>query len=127
MVMYTLIIKKSFNTPDVHFDAESGELKLEGRSIPENPENLYMKMIRWIHEYFENPKELTRAVINLEYVNSGSSKFLLEILRVMKKYHDRGNSCVVDWYYEEEDERIMELGLHYKSTTELPFNMHEIY
>jgi len=125
--MYALIIKKSFNSPDVHFDPESGEIKLEGRSIPENPDNLYMKMIRWVHEYFENPKELTRAIIKLEYVNSGSSKFLLEILRIMKKYHDQGHKCVVDWYYEEEDERIMELGSHYESTIELPFNMHVIY
>lgn len=124
--MKELIIENSFNTPDINFNPISGEFMLEGRSIPENPETFYMKLIEWIHNYFEDPCDLTRAVIKLEYVNSGSSKFLLEILRVMKAYHDQGKKCVVDWYYEEEDERMMELGSHYESTTELPFNMHVI-
>jgi len=125
--MKELIIEKSYNTPDIHFNPESGELRLEGRSIPENPETLYMKMLEWVHDYFKDPRDLTRVIIVLEYVNSGSSKFLLELLRIMKQYHDQGKECKVEWYYEEEDERIMELGSHYEMTTGLPFNMHVIH
>ena len=62
MAIDALNIEKSVNTPEVHFDPESGELKLEGRSIPENPDDLYIKLIGWIHEYFKEPRELTRAL-----------------------------------------------------------------
>jgi hypothetical protein len=125
--MKELILEKTFSTPEVNFDPKTGELKLGGRSIPENPDDLYMGMLEWIHEYFKDPCDLTRVIVMLEYVNSGSSKFLLEIFRVMKRYHDKGHACIVDWYYEEEDERIMELGTHFALTTELPFTMHIIH
>lgn len=122
--MKDLIIEKTYSTPEVHFNPKTGELRMGGRSIPENPDDIYLSMLQWLHEYFKDPCDLTRVIVTLEYVNSGSSKFLLEIFRVMKRYHDEGHACVVDWYYEEEDERIMELGTHYASTTQLPFNMH---
>ena len=125
--MKELVIDKTFATPMVDFNPKSGELKIEGRSIPENPDDLYFKILDWIHEYFKKPLELTKIIAKLEYVNSGSSKFLLEIFRVLKRYHDEGKECVVEWYYEEEDESIMELGNHFESTTGLPFNMHVIY
>lgn len=125
--MKELVIDKTFTTPSVDFNPKSGELKIEGRSIPENPDDLYFKLLDWIHEYFKKPLELTRIIVKLEYVNSGSSKFLLEIFRVLKRYHDEGKECVVEWYYEEEDESIMELGSHFESTTGLPFNMNVIY
>ena len=125
--MKELIIEAAYNTPFIHFDPGTGEMRIEGRSIPENPDDLYMRLIKWLHSYFEEPCPLTRAILKLEYVNSGSSKFLLEILRIMSKHHEQGKKCEVDWYYEEEDERIMELGYHFESTTELPFNMHIIY
>ncbi len=124
--MKELIIEKSYSTPEVNFNPKTGEFKLGGRSIPENPDDIYLKMLDWIHEYFKEPCDLTHVVVMLEYVNSGSSKFLLEIFRIMKRYHDQGHECIVEWYYEEEDERIMELGTHFASTTQLPFNMHMI-
>ncbi|UCG26709.1 MAG: DUF1987 domain-containing protein [Bacteroidales bacterium] len=125
--MKELIISQTFSTPGVVFNPKSGELKIEGRSIPENPDDLYLKLLEWIHGYFKKPAELTRIIVKLEYVNSGSSKFLLEIFRTLKRYHDEGKESVVEWYFEEEDESIMELGGHFESTTGLPFNMHIIY
>lgn len=125
--MKELIIEKTQNTPEINFNPGTGEIKIKGRSIPENPDDMYLRILKWIHEYFKDPQPLTRVIVKLEYVNSGSSKFLLEIFRVMKSYSDQGHECIVDWYYEEEDESIMELGGHFKSTTELPFNMHVVY
>ncbi len=123
--MEELVIKKTSNTPNVHFDPELGILKLEGRSIPENPSDFFERLIAWIEKYFNNPKEITRIDLNLEYINSGSSKYLLGIFRLIKKRFDEGKNCIVNWYYEEDDEAILSLGEHYKSTIKIPFNLIE--
>ncbi|MCK5764004.1 MAG: SiaC family regulatory phosphoprotein, partial [Clostridiales bacterium] len=80
-----------------------------------------------LKEYYKNPKEITRMDINLEYINSGSSKFLIELLRVLKTNYDLGKDCIVNWYFEEDDESIEELGLHYQATVKLPFKLIDFY
>jgi hypothetical protein len=123
--MEELKIDKTSNTPKVDFDPELGVLKIEGRSIPENPSDFFENLIGWIEGYYENPQETTRMDLNLEYVNSGSSKYLLGIFRLLKKRYDEGKKCIINWYYEEDDEAILSLGEHYKSTVKIPFNLIE--
>ena len=41
--MEDLYLKKTFNSPEVEFIADKGELSLEGRSIPDDPGELQMK------------------------------------------------------------------------------------
>jgi hypothetical protein len=124
-MMKELIISKSTNTPGITFIAETGVMKIEGRSIPENPGDFFDPLIEWLEEYFNNPTEITRFDMNLEYVNSGSSKYLLGIFRILKKKHDEGKLCIINWYYEEDDEAIYSLGEHYKNTVKMPFNLIE--
>ena len=123
--MEKLEIERKANTPSVLFDPESGSLKIEGRSIPENPGDFYDDLIDWIREYFKNPKSLTTFDLNLEYVNSGSSKYLLGLFRVMKEEVQKGHKININWYYEEDDEAIQSLGKHYKTSLKIPFNMIE--
>jgi hypothetical protein len=123
--MKELLIAKTGNTPGVHFSSEAGVMKLEGRSIPENPGDFFDPIIEWLDDYFAEPADLTRFDINLEYVNSGSSKYLLGIFRILKKKHDEGLMCIINWYYEEDDEAIYSLGEHYKNTVKIPFNLIE--
>lgn len=125
--MKDLIIESSKISPYVNFEHKSGIFRLEGRSIHENPEEFYRNIFSWIDNYFKTPAEKTVVIIELEYANSGSSKFLLEFLRKIKKYHDAGNSCLVEWYYEEEDEAIYNLGLHFKESVNIPFSLKIVY
>ncbi|MCF8381157.1 MAG: DUF1987 domain-containing protein [Bacteroidales bacterium] len=125
--MEEYLLKKTFNTPEVHFIPSEGYLKIEGRSIPEDPNEFYDSIIKLLKEYYKNPEEITRCDIKLEYINSGSSKFMLELLRILKINYDQGKDCIVNWYYEEDDESIQELGMHYKSTIKLPMKLIEYY
>ena len=123
--MEELLIEKTGNTPKVHFNHDAGKLVIEGRSIPENPGDFFEKLIDWLENYYKNPKETTQMFLNLEYVNSGSSKYLLGIFRMIKKRFDEGNNCIINWYYEEDDEAILSLGEHFKTTIKIPFNLIE--
>jgi len=125
--MKDLIIEKSKISPYVNFCIKTGIFRLEGRSIHENPNAFYGNVFKWVDKYFQDPAKKTMLIMKLEYANSGSSKFILELLRIIKKYYDAGNPCIVEWYYEEEDEAILNLGLHYKETVQIPFNIKIVY
>ncbi len=125
--MEDLYLKKTFNSPEVEFIAGSGELSVEGRSIPEDPGEFFERLIDWINQYFLNPHETTVMSIKLEYINSGSSKYMLELLRIMKINFDAGRDVQVKWYFEEGDESIEELGIHYEQTIQIPFEHIEYY
>jgi hypothetical protein len=120
-------LKKTFNTPEVKLNPSEGYLIIEGRSIPEDPNDFYEDIISHLEEYYQNPQVLTKIDLKLENVNSGSSKVLLEILRMIESQYDNDNDCIINWYYEEDDESIQELGQHYKNTVKVPFNLVEYY
>ncbi len=125
--MKELVIEKTVKTPYVHFDAESGILKIIGRSIPENPDEFFSKLFNWINEYFKNPQSETLINVQLEYINSGSSKFILEFFQLIQSYKSLGFSCKISWHYEEDDEAVLELGKHYQAIIDVPFKLVEIY
>lgn len=123
--MDKLYIEKNQNTPRVDFNPQTGIFSIEGRTIPENPGEFYDPILNWLIEYFESPAEKTVFSINLDYVNSGSSKYILGLFRVFKKKFLDGIDVEVNWYYEEDDEAIESLGEHYQSLLPFPFNMKE--
>ncbi len=125
--MEDIFLKKTFNSPEVEFIAASGDLNIEGRSIPEDPGEFFERLINWMNDYFLTPAEETVMNIKLEYINSGSSKYMLELLRILKLNYEAGKKVLVKWYYEEGDESIEELGQHYEQTMQIPFEIIEYY
>jgi hypothetical protein len=125
--MEDIYLKKTFNSPEVEFVASSGELNIEGRSIPEDPGEFFERLIDWLNDYFLDPREETVMNIKLEYINSGSSKYMLELLRILKENHQKGRKVLVKWFFEEGDESIEELGQHYEQTMQIPFEIIEYY
>ena len=125
--MENLCIEETIKTPGVYFDAQSGILKMNGRAIPENPEDFFVKIMDWVFDYFKNPPDETVVHVQLEYINSGSSKFILEFFHILEEKYKNGCYSKVKWYYEEDDEAVYELGKHYQSILELPFELIEIY
>ena len=125
--MEDLFLKKTFNSPEIEFIAGTGELSMEGRSIPEDPGEFFERLIDWVNDYFMNPASSTVFSIKLEYINSGSSKYMLELLRIMKSNHENGKNVHIKWFFEEGDESIEELGQHYEQTIQLPFEHIEFY
>ncbi len=83
--MKKLEISNTPNTPSISFDPELGIFKIVGRSIPENPGDFFDGLIEWLKKYFKNPAPKTILEMNLEYVNSGSSKYLLGVFRSIRR------------------------------------------
>ncbi|RLD44464.1 MAG: nuclear pore complex subunit [Bacteroidetes bacterium] len=121
--MDNLIIEGSKQTPEINFDAASGILSLSGRSIPENTFEFFNPVLNWLDAYALEAPDKVVAKINLEYFNTSSSKYILEILKRLKGILKDGKDVLVQWYYEEDDEEMMETGEDYEDVSGLTFEI----
>ncbi len=122
-----LEIQGTNKTPYIKFDPEAGELIMKGRSIPENAVEFYKPLVDWLNEYAKNPKDKTTVKIQLEYFNTSSSKCILDVFKKLEEIHKKeGKEVVINWYYEEDDEDMLEAGEDYQSILKIPFRMIEI-
>jgi hypothetical protein len=125
--MEHLKIEGSKQSPYVDFNADTGKLELSGRSIPENSFEFYNPLLEWLMEYAQNPKPLTILKVYLEYFNTSSSKYILEVLKKLKEVLKAdGAEVKVEWCYDEDDEEMMETGEDYEDVTGLEFEYKEI-
>ena len=124
--MKNLEIEPKFNTPSIDFNAGSGYLLMKGRSIPEDPDSFYEPILSWLDEYFKETGQETILEFRLEYVNSGSSKYILELLRRLHKLVKKGKKINIIWCFETDDESIEDLGEHYKYTVDIPMEIREV-
>lgn len=121
--MEDIKIEGTPKTPTVEFKHSDGTLLIKGRSIPENSIEFYKPLIDWIGAYAQSPQENTLVSIKLEYFNTSSSKCILD---VFKKLESVGSNVLIKWYYEEDDEDMLEAGEDYDAIINLPFNMIEV-
>lgn len=113
-------------TPTVNFNDEDGNLRLQGRSIPENSIEFFKPLIDWVESYARRPKDNTVLHVQLEYFNTSSSKCILDLFKKLENIRNTGHGVKVVWYYEEDDEDMLEAGEDYKAIINVPFEMIQI-
>jgi hypothetical protein len=118
--MENLQIAGSSKTPEITFDASNGTLIIAGRSIPENSIEFYKPLLLWMENFSKTNPEQTLLQVKLEYFNTSSSKCLLDIF---KKLETIGGKTQVEWYYEQDDEDMLEAGEDYEAIIHVPFKM----
>ena len=62
--------------------------------------------------------------IQLEYFNTSSSKCILDDFKKLETLS--GTSITINWYYEEDDEDMLEAGEDYQALVDIPFKMIEV-
>jgi hypothetical protein len=116
--------KKSNTTPYVSF--KDGILEMSGKSIPENPREVFDPLLNVFNEYSINPLHKTVLNFEFEYVNSSTSRCLMNLLGISEKIAQSGKEVTVNWYYEKNDEDIYDLGENMKELINVPFNLLEM-
>lgn len=107
--MDPILIGATEHSPLVDFDP-SGKLLIEGRSIPEDVNKLFVPLFE-----FASTIEAENVVfdINLEYFNTATSKRLLELLKRLDT-NNKIKNFTVNWHYENDDEDSREMGEIYE-------------
>jgi hypothetical protein len=116
-----LLIEETKTTPFISI--EKGKIIIKGRSIPEDSFEFYEPVLKACTEYIQNPPQDTEINIHLDYVNSGSKKFLTNILSVFEGSYLQGNNYQIKWYYDVDDESIHDLGNDLKGIIKIPFQI----
>lgn len=116
-----LYIKGTSKTPEIDF--ASGNIQLSGRSIPEDAVTFYEPIMKWLEDYLKKPEKFTKVSFKIEYINSGSNRFIYKILKQVDESFKHGNNITVNWYYEEDDDTIKDLSEDFQVLLEVPINL----
>ena len=63
--------------------------------------------------------------IKLEYVNTSSTKVLLDFMKSIKDFYNSSN-IFINWYYESDDEDMFDLGKDFESIICIPIDFYEL-
>jgi hypothetical protein len=107
--MESIYKKATKQTPKFHFNC-NGQLIMEGRSFPEDVNSVYNPLIEWVKNM---DAEMVTCNIDLEYINSASSKKIIELLKIIDK-NDHVKNFIINWHYEEGDDDCHETGQIYE-------------
>jgi len=103
-----------------------GNIKIKGRSIHENVADFYQAALTWADEYVNDPPDTTFVDIQLEYFNSSSAKYIIQLLQRLRLVVLKNKKFYINWFYENGDEDILERGEYFSSVLDIPFNFIEI-
>lgn len=121
----TIKISATSKTPEVSLNPD-GMIHIRGRSISGEVEGLPEEVENWLDTYLLDPCDVTLIEINLEYIGGFKTGYYVEMVRKIKKVLTLNKKLVVNWYYEEGDEDILERGECFSLYLDLPFNFIEI-
>ena len=117
--MSTIQFEGTAKTPRVAFHDSPLSMDISGRSIPENSIALYTPLLDWVDEHLKAGGAV-EVSIRLEYFNTSSSKCLMDLL---KRVEQSAAEATVLWYYEEDDEDMLEAGEDYDAIIDMPFRL----
>lgn len=121
--MATLTIEGTPKTPEINFNPVEGVLEITGRSNPENSKQFYQPLFDSLEAYAQSPLQKTIMNVKLEHFNTSSSKCLMDVFKRMKRIKAEQKEIEINWFYEDDDEDILEAGETYESMTGLKFNL----
>jgi hypothetical protein len=129
--MENLHIESTEFTPKIVFDVKNRKFELIGISRPEDVvafyDSLIYKVEKYIKKVIAEEADYESFIFNLKfdltYMNSASSKYILQILDHFKKLFDKGAQINVDWYYDDIDDQIFEDGEDLSDVIKIPFNL----
>lgn len=119
--MSRIALTSTDTTPEVLFDPQQGSLRIAGCSIPENAEGFFRPLLNRLEQYVAQPAGHTSVLIALRYFNSSTSKYLLDLLKLLNEVHLSGTGTVeLEWRYEQDDLDMEEAGQDYRALLEMP-------
>jgi len=128
--MTPLNIKETIATPKIDFDIENNIFELQGCSRPEDVRDFYAPVLKWLNDFKDSVNDELRnshkdnPVIfkfRFDYFNSSSAKFILDILVLINEAHNEGLNMRIDWYFDENDDDMKEVGEELSEVVDFPF------
>jgi hypothetical protein len=129
--MNTLTIEKTEDSPAVSFDPVTAQLSLSGESRPENAGKFYNPLLEWIAQfesilYWRKEQKMDQKPLvfsfRLDYFNSTSAKYIMDIILTLNKLVDKGYPVRVEWHYDPRDEDMLDAGKEFAEMVPIKFD-----
>lgn len=129
-MLKNLIIQRTDNSPQINFDSENGLLELEGECRPENVKIFFDPILDWIEKYkVELKPNRSQKTINanfrLDYFNSSSAKYILELINSINQIEIINLNIVVvfNWFVNAGDDDLIESGKELSLMSQVRINI----
>ncbi len=125
-------INPTSNTPKVIFDPSNNIFEVIGESRPFDVPSFYQPLLTWLDDFnkelseMKSRGELMKFKFNLEYFNSLSAKYILDLCKKLSKINSDGYNIAVVWQYESGDDYMYESGQEMSRISRMPFTYEEI-
>lgn len=119
--MEDLIVKGGNYNPEIKLLASEHRIEIRGMSLPENPNRLFEPVVEWIDRYIETQSVPPKVYFDLDYCNTGSSKWINIIVNRMATSKLKPE---IFWHYKEED--MKDIGHYLEDLNAIEFKMIEI-
>ena len=121
MSVNELRILHTKDTPEIILNPD-GMIRIVGRSMFADVNDFTKQLEVWIEEYICDPADITCVDFHLEYLSTNNQKFYITLLRKIEPIKLKNKKYIINWYYEEGDEDILEKGEYISSVMEISFN-----
>jgi hypothetical protein len=91
----------------------------------EDPAPFYEKLVVVLDDNIYEFKTHASIDFYLNYLNSSSSKWLFHILKGIQVKYQGKKIITINWYFDEDDDSMLEAGEVFQSLLSLPFNLIE--
>ncbi len=111
-------------TPKVVFDVKNKVFEISGDSRPEDTHTFYQVLIDWLSKLDSaSVQGDIKFKFAFDYLNSSSSKFIFKLIKCLKDLESSGINFSIDWFYDEPDIDMKELGEEYTELAGMKINM----
>lgn len=119
-------IRATGSTPSIEMNPSKGLLEITGVSTPDDPLSFYGHIFSLVHEFEKtnNPE----IMVNFGLKNiTGSTTYIYILVKKLISLANDGRKVVFNWYYEKNNEKILEAGKEISEHYQHPFNFIEVF
>jgi len=109
--MDAYLVTVTDETPEVVLNPAENIFLLKGKALPEDANEFFSPIIDWFSAYIKETSGKMVFDFELDYFNTASSKYILDIFLLFDEYADK--DITVNWIYNEDDEDMEEAGEEY--------------
>lgn len=116
-------IKAGEDTPYVMLNASEGYCMISGKSFPPDVSKFFNPLVDWLEELKMKKLEALSFNFKLDYYNTASSKLMLDMLYKLEEISQEGTDVVVNWFYPEDDEDLLDAGEEFERLVDVEFRL----
>jgi hypothetical protein len=117
--MFTIIQTKT--TPYANF--KDGYLLISGKSVPFEHPDCYDTIQDRLLVYMQKPQKEMKIDFNFSAINAVSKRSITRIFCLLEEIRKEGVNMIVNWYYQPDDEDVLELGEFFKTAFKIPLEL----